>query len=76
MTWNAARNAQKDDARATVWRKVRHFADPGHHRGLDWYIFRSFWEARKVQIRVQEAIRVDNGETVLLDNGLMNFNDC
>ena len=44
MTWNAARNAQKDDARATVWRKVRYFDGPGHHWGLDWVIFKSFWE--------------------------------
>ena len=42
MTWNAARGAQKDDARATVWRKVRYFDGPGHHWGLDWVIFRSF----------------------------------
>ena len=33
MTWNAALNAQKDGARATVWRKVRYFDGPGHHWG-------------------------------------------
>ena len=38
-------------------------------------ILRANWEAKRVQNRAQEMIRAENDETLIFDNGSMNFND-